>query len=112
MIRHALAESVDSLERATGWIAATFGRDVRAAAAGATPYLRLFGTTLGGWTHYLSAIAALRCTSESRENRAFLSAKIATARFYAETTLGLAPALGRQVMAGADTVMALTDDDF
>ena len=112
VIRRALTESVDSLDRATGWIAATFGRDVRAVAAGATPYLRLFGTTLGGWTHYLSAIAALRCASESRKNPAFLSAKLATAQFYAETTLGFAPALGRQAMAGADAVMALTDEDF
>ena len=111
-IRRALGDSADALERATGWIAATFGRDVRAAAAGATPYLRLFGAVLGGWALYLSARAAQRMASEARGNRAFANAKRATAAFYAETTLALAPALAAQAMAGADAVMALADDDF
>ncbi len=41
-------EAIDALERATDWLLARVTSDARAALAGATPYLRLFGNAAGG----------------------------------------------------------------
>ena len=53
-----LAESVDSLERATHWLLKQ--QDADQHSAGATPYLRLFGNTAGGCMLADDALAALR----------------------------------------------------
>jgi 3-(methylthio)propanoyl-CoA dehydrogenase len=61
------------------------------AAAGSTPYLQLSGVVCGGWLMARQALAAFRRLAGGDEDAAFLSAKIATARFYADHFLALAP---------------------
>ena len=72
--------------------------------AGAVPYLRLAGLVLGGWQMARALLAALRCEAE---DPAFSRARIATARFYAESLLPQAGALQAVVLHGGDTVAGL-----
>ena len=83
--------------------------------AAATPYLRMFGTTVGGWLLARSAIAARRLLDDSGgagdpgagHDAAFCEAKIATARFYAGQILPQVHGLLPAVMAGADDLYAI-----
>ena len=99
-IRAALNETVTALEEATDWLIEKSAEDAQAAAAGATPYLRLFGTVYGGFVLAKSALIAHAALANGGEDRDFMRAKIATARFYAEQVLSPAPSMVRSITAG------------
>ena len=99
-IRSALNETVLALEEATDWLIGKSAKDAQAAAAGATPYLRLFGTVYGGFVLAKSALIAHAALANGGEDRDFMRAKIATARFYAEQVLSPAPSMVRSITAG------------
>ncbi|MGE3936849.1 MAG: acyl-CoA dehydrogenase [Rhodospirillaceae bacterium] len=102
----ALTMAIDALERATGWMVDAAAADPRAAAAGATPYLRLAAIAVAGGLTGRAALAAHVADTP------FNLAKRATADFFADAYLAHAPALAAQATAGAETVMALADDQF
>ncbi|MGB8183316.1 MAG: acyl-CoA dehydrogenase C-terminal domain-containing protein, partial [Stellaceae bacterium] len=104
-----LAHGINALERATNGLLETAVDNLGAALAGAEPYLRLLGTVAGGWLMAQSAAAAARRLKVGASDRAFLEAKIATARFYAEHRLTQAPAL-LPAIAGGGTVMGFDLD--
>ncbi len=85
--------------------------DAAAAAAGSAPYLQLFGIVCAGWLLARQALAADRLLAAGEGDPAFLRAKIATARFYAEHFLALAPGHLPGVLGGA-TVLAFDPDRF
>ena len=88
-------------------------RDGMAALAGAVPFLKLMGIVAGGWQMARSALAAERKLAGGESaDRAFLEAKIATARFYADHVLVQAPALRNTVIEGGAAVMALPEAQF
>jgi acyl-CoA dehydrogenase len=93
-----LAETLDSLERATEWLIAELGKNPDAAFAGATPYLRLFGNAAGGCMLASEALAALRLSEGDP------AARVALARFFAENVAVQAPGLERSITEGADSV--------
>jgi len=103
-IRQPLAAAVADLTAAVLWLAEHGPSDPNAALAGATPFLRLMGTTLGGWYMARSALAARRLMEEPTGDAAFLEAKVATARFYAEQLLPQTGGLLPQVTAGAGSL--------
>jgi hypothetical protein len=90
-----LGEALQSLDRATQWLLNQKGSE--AALAGATPYLRLFGTVSGGCMLGEQALAALRETSDG-------AARIALARFFAENIAVQSAGLERNVTEGADSI--------
>ncbi len=92
----------------------TGAADLERAAAGATPYLRLFGTVVGGWLLARGALAATRRLSGGgeAEDRPFLEAKVATARFYADNILPRATAEAAAVTRGAASTLALNAAQF
>ena len=102
-IRQSLAPAVAALRRATDWIIETHGHDPDLAAAGATPYLNLFGTVAGGWRMAAGGLAALDNGDD---------AAMTTARFYADQELSQAEAMARVVTHGGASVMALHEDRF
>ncbi|NWG91315.1 MAG: acyl-CoA dehydrogenase [Parvularculaceae bacterium] len=108
-LRASLSKAIDSLDRATRWLLAQYKGDVRNAAAGAMPYLRLFGVTLGGWQMARAALAASADLAAGKGDAVFLSNKLATARFYGERILPRATAYEAEATAGADAVMAIAD---
>ena len=83
-----------------------------AAAAGASYYLRLTGTVVGGWLLAKGALAALRQMEAGEGDPNFLEAKLVTARFYAEHIIPTGTALLAPIERGGRSVMALADDQI
>jgi alkylation response protein AidB-like acyl-CoA dehydrogenase len=81
-------------------------------AAGATPYLRMMGLTLGGWLLLKQALAAQHKLNAGEGDPAFLTAKIATARFFAEQLLPQVAALSGPVTRGAASLYAIPEADL
>ena len=99
-----LDDALAALENATVWLAGN-----EDSAAGATPYLRMFGIVTGGWLLAKQAIAARQRLSAGSGDAGFLDAKIATARFFAEQILPQATALLGPVTRGGDTLFAIPE---
>ncbi len=108
----ALGEARFVLDAATDWLSEALTGDPSRAAAVATPYLNLFGTVAGGWLLGRGALSARARLDTGNDDPRFLAAKIKTARFYAENLLPQAAAEAAVVMTGADSTLALADEDF
>ena len=111
-IRSLLADGVSALEQATGWLAVNGMQDPNQAAAGATPYLNMLGTVAGGYFLAKSALAASKLLEQGNNDKEFLEAKIATARFYAEQLLPLGTALLGPVTAGKESLFAIDPEQM
>ncbi len=105
-----LDDALAAAETSSHWLAGANNADDKA--AGATPYLRLMGLTIGGWLLAKQALAARQKLDAGEGDPAFLEAKIVTARFYAEQLLPQAIALSAAAMRGAELLYALTEDDL
>ena len=92
---HRLAELIGCVDRATQWLLAQKGSD--RALAGATPYLRMFGTLAGGCMLAEQALAALWNGGDG-------AARTALARFFAENITVQASGLERSVTEGAESI--------
>jgi hypothetical protein len=79
--------------------------------AGSVPYLMLAGNVVAGWQLARSLLIA-EDLAKAGTNVAFMKAKIATARFYAEHILNKAPGLRDSIVEGADSVTALALESF
>jgi hypothetical protein len=95
-----LRDALASLDHASKWLLERLTSAPNDALAGATPYLRLFGSTLGGCKLAEEALAARDLGEESGDFRRH----IMLARFFAENVAVHAPALERSVIDGADAV--------
>jgi alkylation response protein AidB-like acyl-CoA dehydrogenase len=84
-----LREAAAALEGATAYLLKTLAADPAAALAGASPYLRLFGLTLGA--------ACLAKAGLARDE----AGRVALARFFAEKILPAAAGLASAVQSGA-----------
>jgi len=100
-----LTEAVDALEHATNFMLDAGATRPEDALAGATPYLRLFALARGGTALAKGALAAHRLALLGDSDPA-LPARIATARFFAETIATGAGGLARDVTHGAGAVHA------
>ncbi|WP_250452004.1 acyl-CoA dehydrogenase [Caballeronia sp. ATUFL_M2_KS44] len=110
MHRHLSAGSL-SLGRSIEFVVAKVKSDPNAVFLGSVPYLRLAGIVLCGWQ---MARAMLVSHTRRAEDEPFHSAKIATAQFYAEHILSLAPGLEAAIVSanGSEGVLALSEDQF
>ena len=80
-----------------------------AAAAGAVPFLRLFGLVAGGWQMARAAgIAAQRLAAGGTDP--FDTDKLTSARVYAEHALVMADGLSACVCEGAASVLGPSDE--
>jgi alkylation response protein AidB-like acyl-CoA dehydrogenase len=113
-VRGALGEGIMTLEAAGDYLLETGKDEIQRAAAGASPYLRLFGTVAGGWLLAKGAAAAARRLAEGGDgiDAGFLQAKLATGRFYAENIMPQVAGLASQVITGADSTLALDEAQF
>ena len=107
----ALGQGIEALQKATDYIVAHYGGDVRAVAAGAVPFLRLLGIVAGGWMMARAARVAHAKIAAGNADP-FYPAKIATAWFYAECIMAAAPGLAQQVVQGGASVLALDEAMF
>ncbi len=106
-IRRALGEGVAALTTATDWVLETYPTHVRAAVSGAVPYLKLWGTVLGGFQLAKSALIAKHQLDAGSTETDFYRGKIATARFFAEHHLPLGHSYTQAIVNGAASVLAL-----
>jgi len=106
VISEALREGVDAVREASEHLLGC--EDVVDVLAGATPYLRMFGTLAGG--HELARLALAAQTSGNGD--AWHAAKVATAAFYAEQILPQVAGLLPGVKAGAGALFAIEADDL
>ncbi len=112
-IRTALSTGIDALTQATDYILQRFeAKDPKAAAAGSVPLVLLAGTVCGGWLMAKAAVIAQQRYNEPDSNTAFYQAKISTAHFYADHIMPLATRYAHSILHGADSVMALSVDQF
>jgi alkylation response protein AidB-like acyl-CoA dehydrogenase len=111
-IAEPLEKALQHLQAATMWLAQHGMADPNSAGAGAYAYMQLMGLVSLGWMWLKMAGAAARLKDEAGADAAFLDAKIATARFFAERELVAAGALRRKVEAGAESLMALPEEAF
>jgi alkylation response protein AidB-like acyl-CoA dehydrogenase len=111
-IAEALEPAVGELQRATMWLAQNGMADPDNAGAGAYPYMELMGLVILGWMWLKMVQVSGPLAANGSGERDFHEAKLVTARFYAERELPLAPALRRQVEAGAEAVMKLPEEAF
>jgi alkylation response protein AidB-like acyl-CoA dehydrogenase len=95
-----LRDALGALERASRWLLERLVSAPNDALAGATPYLTLFGSTLGGCMLAGEALAARDFGEASGDPRRY----VALARFFAENIAVEAPALERTVTDSAESV--------
>jgi hypothetical protein len=111
-IRSRLAAAAKAAGEAVDWLVATYPSDVKAAHAGAVPFLKLMGIVCGGWQMARAALAAQGRLARGEGDAGFLKAKIATARFFADHFLAQARGLRDAIVEGAPGVLALAEDQF
>jgi acyl-CoA dehydrogenase len=92
-----LAEAADALEESTRLMRDWLAGDQNSALAGASPYLRLFGLTLGGACLAKAGLAAEALVESG--DRSELG-RVGLARFFAEKLAVAAPGLARAIASG------------
>jgi len=83
--------------------------------AGAVSYhfLMLTGTILGGWQMARAGLKSAEALKSNNDNNiSFYSAKIITARFYAEHILTRSHFYLQSILAGGDSMMRLDVEQF
>lgn len=113
----AIAKSLDSgigaVETCVEYILATYGGDIKATSVGSVPFLKLLGIVAGGWQMGRAAlIASQRLGAAGEGGDRFYSAKIVTARFYADHVISQASGLAYTIVNGAPGALALADEQF
>ena len=101
----------EAFEATVDFIAANTSSNPNAAFAGSVPYLMLAGNLMAGWQLARSLIVAEDLLATS-EDKAFLEAKITTARFYADHLLSKIPGMRDSIVEGADSVTAMALEAF
>lgn len=107
----ALAAAETSVRETTATVLEYMSGSAVEAFAGATPYLKMLGQLLGAWTLVGQAQAAQRRLDDG-EVEARLDAKLVTAEFYCTQLLPLGLAQEQAAIAGAESLMALTPEQF
>ena len=111
-LRGPLTNAIDALETASKWIASNWTNNPSGVAAGAVPYLRLLGLSVGGWMIARSALIAEQKLLDNASDSKFLTNKLISAGFFAAHYLVQCPALCHTIHDGSAAVLALDSADF
>ncbi|MCB4788645.1 MULTISPECIES: acyl-CoA dehydrogenase [Delftia] len=106
-----LAAARQAFVEAVHFVSGQAKAEPNAVYAGSVPYLMLAGNLVAGWQMGRALLAAEQLLHKGQD-AAFMRAKIATARFYAEHILVKAAGLRDAIVHGGDSVMALPMDAF
>ena len=93
------------------FIVAQAKADPNAAYAGSVPYMLLAGNLVAGWQLGRALLVAEQQLAQGTD-AAFMQAKIATARFYADHILTRIPGVRDAIVEGADSVTAMPLEAF
>lgn len=115
----ALADFAGRLEKANGelkaatmWFMQNGMANPNNIGAGAHHYMHILGLVALGSMWLMMAEAAQKALAEGRGNKAFLEAKLVTARYFGERFLPDAGSLRRKIEAGSEAMMGLTPEQF
>ena len=97
-----LRDALGALERSSKWLLERLGSAPSDALAGATPYLRLFGSAVGGCMLANEAMAAKDIAESGGDPARYVT----LARFFAENVAVQAGSLERTVIDSAESVMS------
>ncbi|WP_209801073.1 acyl-CoA dehydrogenase [Delftia tsuruhatensis] len=106
-----LAAARQAFVEAVHFVSGQAKAEPNAVYAGSVPYLMLAGNLVAGWQMGRALLVAEQLLHKGQDE-AFMRAKIATARFYAEHILVKAAGLRDAIVHGAGSVMALPMDAF
>src|SRR3989344_5617218 len=101
----------ESFLQVVDFVLANVKANPNAVFAGSVPYLMLAGNLVAGWQMARSLIVA-EDKLAAGEDAAFMTAKIATARFYGDHILARVASLRDTVLEGGDSVSAMPVDAF
>ncbi len=105
-----LEAGLTAWQEATEWLLAHAKTAVSGVLTAAMPYLELSVIVTGGWLMGRAALAAAGHLERGDGDQNFYRGKIATAQFYADQMLPLAPGKTATIMAGDAALAAVTDD--
>ena len=108
----ALERALGDLQTATLWLMQNGLANPNNAGAAAYPYMTLMGIVSLGLMWLRMAKTSAAALANGAENPDFHSAKLATARFYADRIMPQSNAERRKIEAGADSIMALPAEAF
>jgi alkylation response protein AidB-like acyl-CoA dehydrogenase len=102
---HEFGDAIQTLAETSAWLGSRLAAGAyNDALAGATPYLKLFGTVVGGWLMAREALAARGMLDSGRGDPSFARAKLTTTRFYLEQLVPTASGGAAAVTAGSDVL--------
>ncbi|WP_280156372.1 acyl-CoA dehydrogenase [Piscinibacter sp. XHJ-5] len=107
-----LRAGIAAVEQAVRFIVDSYASDAKRPSVGAVPFMELLGIVAGGWQMARAALVSHRRLRERVGDAAFFRAKLETASFYADHVLARAPGLAHTVVHGADSALAIEDDQF
>jgi hypothetical protein len=107
-----LGAACQAFEQVVGFVVDNVRTDPNRVFAGSVPYLMLAGHVVAGWQMGRALLAAEEGLQGSSGDAAFLRAKVATARFFAEHLLTRVPALRDAIVDGGASVLALEAESF
>lgn len=110
-LAEAVQQALQTLQRASEWLLDE-ARTADDCAAGATPYLRLFGLALGASLLLRQATEAEKRLQSGTGHEGFNQAKIATAGFFIEQLLPQVHALLPAVCSGSRLIYAISEEDL
>ena len=102
-----LHNGVTDLRAATEWILDVAADDPRLPAAAAAYYLHLWGVVAGGWLMAQAAQAAWRKLQQGDGDGDWYTAKIQTAKYYADHILSRSVSLREAIVNGSASTMAV-----
>jgi len=104
-----LDAAASAVRSASDWLIERRGHAQPDALAGATPYLKLLGDTIGGWMLAKGALtAAQHLAQDNRDEGAWWRTRIGLARLFADHFLAQAPGLAVAVTATASDLFNTT----
>ncbi len=111
-IAKALANAVTAIQSASQWLLANYSKDASVAGAVSYHFLMMLGTACGGWQMARAALIARHKLDESTADTDFYTAKLNTARFYAEQCMPRIAAHAASIEQGSNTMMTFTPEQF
>ncbi len=107
-----LAAAFDSLQQATGWLAAQGAKNPDEVGGAAVEYTRLFSIVAVGWSWLRAARCCLDRLAGGCDDEAFYRNKLLVGRFFMERYVSEHSSLLAKLSSGAETMMALEADAF
>ena len=107
-----LEKALGELQASTMWLMQNGMTNPNNAGAGSTPYMHLMGIVILGLMWLRMARAAQAALASGSDDKAFMEAKLMTARFFGERIMPDAGALRQKIESGSEVMMAMPVDAF